>query len=124
MGVVHTCDNPLLILPPYFRHTLSFHALTHSSSPCRYNTNAHPAEFSADSSTTTSWQSEDGISLATLVVGLEPSISLSKMFVRFSSALPSSVRLQYYSEMDSVWRDLQSFSEDCKGLLGETADQP
>ena len=75
--------------------------------------NAHVAEFSTDTSTTTMWQSDDSDSPVSLVVGLSPAVSLSKIFIRFSSNFPAKATLQYYSEQASDWRDLQYFAQDC-----------
>lgn len=79
----------------------------------RYDMNARTAEFSTDTSTTTMWQSDDNETPVSLVVGLSPAISLSKIFIRFSSNLPVKTTLQYYSEQVSDWRDLQYFAQDC-----------
>lgn len=76
--------------------------------------NARTAEFSTDTSTTTMWQSNDNDSPVSLVVGLSPAISLSKIFITFSSSLPAKTTLQYYSEQVSDWRDLQHFAENCE----------
>ena len=80
----------------------------------RYDMNARTAEFSADTSATTMWQSNDNDSPVSLVVGLSPAVSLSKIFVTFSSSLPAKITLQYYSEQVSDWRDLQHFAENCE----------
>lgn len=82
----------------------------------RYNISAHPADFSTDSSLTTSWQSATDItnpSSVSLVVGLAPPVSLSKIFVTFNSSLPAATTLEYYSVQDSTWRHLQYFARDC-----------
>ena len=76
--------------------------------------NARTAEFSADTSTATTWQSNDNDSPVSLVVGLSPAVSLSKIFITFSSSLPAKTTLQYYSEQASQWRDLQYFAENCE----------
>ena len=75
--------------------------------------NARSAEFSTDTSTTTMWQSNNNDSPVSLVIGLSPSISLSKIFITFSSSLPVKTTLQYYSEHTSAWMDLQYFAENC-----------
>ena len=92
------------------KYTFCNHTFFHN----RYDTTARTAEFSADTSITTMWQSNDNESSpVSLVIGLRPSISLSKIFITFSSSLPEKTTLQYFSEQASDWRDLQYYAEDC-----------
>ena len=92
---------------------LVLHWLVIYNNLCRYNRNAPIPEFSTDISTSTMWQSNSNDSPVSLVVGLRPAVSLSKIFITFSSNFPAKATLQYYSEQASDWRDLQYFAQDC-----------
>ena len=80
---------------------------------CRYNSSAHVVDFLADNSLETTWQSESGESSVSVTLGLNTSISLSKIFIHFESPLPLAVELQYYHSTNATWQTLQYYADDC-----------
>ena len=79
----------------------------------RYNSDAHVVDFLADDSLETTWQSASGEMWVVLTLGLNSTISLSKVFIRFQSPLPLGAQLQYYPNASTSWQDLQYFADDC-----------
>ena len=70
-------------------------------------------DFLADNSLETTWQSQSGESSVSVTLGLNTSISLSKILIHFESPLPLAAELQYYNTMNATWRTLQYFADDC-----------
>ena len=77
----------------------------------RYNESAHTVEFLADGSSQTYWQSEVGETPVTVQLKLASLTNLSKIFIRFESALPTLAILEYMQ--NSQWEPLQYWADNC-----------
>ena len=89
---------------------------------CRYLSNSTvPTEFAVDNSNLTVWRSAGGDSPVTFIVGLNTSITLSKVFVTFQSPSPyRKAVLQFLSTTSSEWMDLQYYAENCSSSFEQT----
>lgn len=84
----------------------------------RYNSGAHTSDFAADGSNSTYWESDSGQESATISLGFNSTVSLSKVFVHFQSPLPSKATLQFLRDGETSWEDLQFFADDCSTQFG------
>lgn len=54
----------------------------------------------------------------TVTLGFDTLTSLSKVFIDFTSQLPSQATLEFYQESSSMWVTLQQYALDCSTAFG------
>ncbi len=90
----------------------------------RFQLSAAVSDFLADDSDDTIWSSDPGATPVMTTLGFTNPTPLSKMFISFTSELPTRATLEFFQTSSNAWISLQHFALNCSSAFGISPNQP